>query len=84
MNNRTIEYGAFAQFEKDGTKYSVYLGDYTIQEVFDEFDPDTTPNIIDGWAVVDSDGCARDYDVFQSRNEAMLDQFGEDDWRELR
>ena len=83
MSRRTIEYGEFATFTQDGTEYTVSMDTWTMDEIQEEFAPIDLV-MQDGWAIIEDDGCGRDSGVFQSRTEAALDLFGEDDPRVWR
>ncbi len=84
MSRQRIEYGEFATFMQDGTKFSLFMDEWTMDDISEEFAPEDEIVMVDGWAIIDDDGTGQDYEVFQSRTEAMLDMFGEDDPRVWR
>ena len=79
-----VEYGQFYSFLVNGKRVHLFMDAWDYMDLRTEYAPNSRVTHVEGWAVMDYDDLCAEVDVFQSRAEAELDRYGEDDPREVR
>ena len=83
-DTRLVEWGNFYTFLTDKGRVNLFMDAWDYMDIRKEYDVRSRIEHVSGFAVMDYDDVSAECEVFKSRNEALLDQFGEDDPREVR
>lgn len=82
---RSVEWSEFLSFlGVDAKRINLLSSAWDYNDVREEYAPNSRIEFITGWAAVDWDDLCAEVDVFQSREEAAMDLYGEEDPREVR
>lgn len=81
MSSRVVEYGDFYSFLTDEKRVNLFMNAWDFLDIRQDYEVRSRITHVSGYAVMDYDDPSAECEVFETRGEAMVDQFGEDDWR---
>lgn len=84
MTSRLVEYGEFYSFLTDGKRVNLLMDAWDFLDIRQEYEVRSRITHVSGYAAMDYDDPSAECEVFESRGEAMVNQFGDDDWRVAR
>ena len=83
-DTRIVQYGHFYTFLTDKGRVNLFMDAWDYMDIRKDYVVRSRIEHVSGFAVMDYDDPSAECEVFETRGEATLDQFGEDDPREVR